>query len=196
MAKSEETLRLENEIYKATQQAGTFGCFEVTIGWWGAERVDYLTYDTKGTWRCYEIKSSVEDFRSPAAKTFVGHYNYFVMPEGVYESAQHEIPAGIGVIIGGTSVVRAKRQELGVDEDVLWNSMIRSLSREYQKSRQSENRQYLSRLHMDIKQEQKRRRYSEQKYRELGNAIMRKYGYGFLKELLNSIGTDNSLDLR
>jgi hypothetical protein len=28
---------------------GVFGCFEVTIGFHGRERVDYMTLDTKGT---------------------------------------------------------------------------------------------------------------------------------------------------
>ena len=56
MAKTEETLLIENSIYRETNRQGVFGCFEVTIGWFGKERVDYMTYDTKGIWRCYEIK--------------------------------------------------------------------------------------------------------------------------------------------
>lgn len=56
MAKTEETLLIENSIYRETNCQGVFGCFEVTIGWFGKERVDYMTYDTKGIWRCYEIK--------------------------------------------------------------------------------------------------------------------------------------------
>jgi len=182
MAKSEETLRLENEIYKATQKMGTFGCFEVTIGWFGNERVDYLTYDTKGTWRCYEIKASVKDFRSPAAKTFVGHYNYFVMPREVYEAVRGEIPSGVGVIINGSSALRAKRQDLGVKEEILWNSMIRSLFREYQECRSSSNRQYLDRLKREKNQALQQKRSSEQKYNDLVNAIVNKYGREFIRE--------------
>jgi len=56
MAKTEETLLIENSIYREANRQGVFGCFEVTIGWFGKERVDYMTYDTKGIWRCYEIK--------------------------------------------------------------------------------------------------------------------------------------------
>ncbi len=85
IAKTELTLTLEREIWRATNKQGVFGCFEVTIGWFGNERVDYLTYDTKGTWRCYEIKISKTDFRSKAKNTFIGHYNYYVMPQELYE---------------------------------------------------------------------------------------------------------------
>lgn len=58
MAKTEETKRLEQSIYKATKKQGVFGCFEVTIGWFGKERVDYLTYDTKGIWRCCQLPTT------------------------------------------------------------------------------------------------------------------------------------------
>jgi hypothetical protein len=37
MAKTEQTLALEREIRKATVKQGVFGCFEVTIGWFGNE---------------------------------------------------------------------------------------------------------------------------------------------------------------
>jgi len=35
MAKTEETIKLEKDIFKATQKQGIFGCFEVTIGFGG-----------------------------------------------------------------------------------------------------------------------------------------------------------------
>ncbi|MEJ9149089.1 hypothetical protein P4520_28825, partial [Bacillus thuringiensis] len=96
MAKTELTTKMERQIYAATNKQGVFGCFEVTIGWFGKERVDYLTLDTKGIWRCYEIKVSVSDFRSKANKTFCGHYNYYVIPEELYEKVKDEIPSHIG----------------------------------------------------------------------------------------------------
>ena len=46
--KTKKTLKLEQDIYNATEKVGVFGCFEVTIGFFGKERVDYMTYDTKG----------------------------------------------------------------------------------------------------------------------------------------------------
>ena len=76
--KTAETVALEKAIRRATYKMGTFGCYEVTIGYGGKERVDYMTYDTKGIFRCYEVKVSKADFHSAAVKSFVGHYNYYV----------------------------------------------------------------------------------------------------------------------
>lgn len=133
MGKTQLTKDLEMQIWKATHKQGVFGCFEVTIGWFGQERVDYMTFNTKGIWRFYEIKVSKEDFHSKAHKTFLGHYNYFVMPKELFEQVQQEIPEGIGVYVGGGEarcVRQAKKRELAVDEKTLVGSMIRSLSRE------------------------------------------------------------------
>lgn len=130
---------LERVIWSATNKMGTFGCFEVTIGWFGKERVDYMTFDTKNTWRCFEIKVSQADFRSKAHNTFCGHFNYYVMPKELYEKVKHEIPPHIGVYVGNKyypyveCIKKPKRQELIEDEQVLKNSMIRSLSRDAQK---------------------------------------------------------------
>lgn len=141
--KTEQTLRLERNIWRATSRQGVFGCYEVTIGWFGHERVDYMTYDTKGVFRCYEIKVSKSDFHSPSATTFCGHYNYYVMPWALYEQVKDEIPSDIGVYCearghDGTaierapcvSVKKAKRRELSVSADVLKDSIIRSLCRD------------------------------------------------------------------
>lgn len=139
MAKTELTTQLERQIYAATNKQGVFGCFEVTIGWFGNERVDYMTYDTKGVWRCYEIKVSVADFRSKAKKTFCGHFNYYVMPGDLYEKVKDEIPHEIGVYVNGASVKRAKKLVPSVDIQILKDSMIRSLCRESGKLYKSEN---------------------------------------------------------
>lgn len=164
MAKTEETIKLEKDIFKATKKQGVFGCMEVTIGWWGKERVDYITYDTKGIWRCFEIKVSKADFHSKAKKTFIGHYNYFVMPSKLYEQVKDEIPNHIGVYCGSSLVKRAKKQELGVDEQTLKDSMIRSLYREYEKKVASEDamlmeryRSKIQRLERDYKTEKRER---------------------------------------
>lgn len=53
-----------------------------------AVRVDYMRYKPvnntvsgieKGDFYCYEVKSSVEDFRSGHGLNFLGDYNYLVM---------------------------------------------------------------------------------------------------------------------
>ncbi len=141
--KTDLTLKLEREIWLTTVKQGVFGCYEVTIGQYGRERVDFMTMDTKGIFRCYEIKISKSDFHSSAAQTFCGHYNYFVMPQVLYEQVKTEIPRDIGVFCearfrDGTAykqapcvcVKRAQRRELTVSVDVLKDSLIRSLSRD------------------------------------------------------------------
>ena len=130
MAKTDETIRLEKQIYLVTREKGVFGCPEVTIGLNGNERVDYMTFDTKGIWRCYEIKVSKSDFYSKAKLSFVGNYNYFVLTKKLYEEVKDDIPNHIGVYVNGTCVKRAKKQKLVVDEQILRYSMIRSLYRE------------------------------------------------------------------
>lgn len=171
IAKTDLTLQLEKNIWKATQKQGVFGCFEVTIGFWGNERVDYMTYDTKGIWRCYEIKVSKEDFYSDAAKTFIGHYNYYVMPETLYEEVKSDIPQHIGVHSGNYCIKNAKRQELTVDEQVLKDSMIRSLSRENVKFIRTCDSTYINRLKTSISQLERKSKENHNRYIKCSNAI-------------------------
>ncbi|MNW32216.1 hypothetical protein D3C74_91560 [compost metagenome] len=163
MAKTKQTLEMEDAILKATSKMGVFGCFEVTIGWYGKERVDYMTYDTKGIWRCYEVKVSKSDFQSNAHNTFVGNYNYYVMPKDLYEQVKDKIPEHIGVYLGGTLIKRAKRRELGVDDQILKDCMIRSLSRDAEKLQKSENPDYTNRMNRLIAAERK----EKERYKEL-----------------------------
>lgn len=138
--KNETTQKLESAIRRATSKVGTFTCFEVTIGFGGTERVDYLTIDTKNIIRCYEVKSSVSDFRSKAKWTFVGHYNYFVMTQEVYDKVKSEIPSHVGVYVYGVCVKKPKKQKV-TDElrEIILMSMIRSLSREADKLQKMNN---------------------------------------------------------
>lgn len=144
--RAEVTKNLENAIFNQTRKMGTFGCFEVTIGFGGNERVDYMTYNTRGDIRCYEIKSSKEDFYSDAKWSFVGNYNYFVLTQETYEQVKHDIPKGIGVYIDGRTIKRrATRKEVS-NVSVILESMIRSLYREFEKSYWSENIRFMQRL--------------------------------------------------
>jgi hypothetical protein len=135
MAKSKLTLDIESALDRHLSSQSTFGCPEVTIGWFGKERVDYMAINAgKGIVRCYEIKVSKSDFRSPAAHTFVGHYNYYVLPWELYKEIKKEIPEGIGVYIYkdiGIGLERkAKRQEPKCSVEELKSYFIRSLRRE------------------------------------------------------------------
>lgn len=172
MAKTDETIKLEKDIFKATQKQGVFGCMEVTIGWWGKERVDYITYDTKGIWRCFEIKVSKADFHSKAKKTFIGHYNYFVMTTKLYEEVKDEIPNHIGVYCGSSLIKRAKKQKLGVDEQILKDSMIRSLYREYEKKIASEDATLMERYRSKIQRLERDYKTEKRDYMSLRNSIM------------------------
>lgn len=82
---------------------------EVTFDYATSEaiRVDYMKFKPvnntvsgieKGDFYCYEIKSSVEDFRSKNVHNFIGDYNYYIMPKDTYEKVKNEIPYFVGVL--------------------------------------------------------------------------------------------------
>jgi hypothetical protein len=176
LAKTETTLQLERDIWSATHKQGVFGCYEVTIGWFGKERVDYMTYDTKGIWRCYEIKISKSDFNSKAHNTFIGHFNYYVMTQELYEQVKDEIPKHIGVYIGTACVKRAKKQKLKIDEQTLKNSMIRSLYREVEKQIRSGNPHMIEIYNRQINTAEKQVKDWREKYWDLLREVQEKYG--------------------
>lgn len=96
-----------------------------------AIRVDFMKFKPvnntvsgieKGDFYCYEVKSSVEDFHSKNGHNFIGDFNYYVMPEEVYEKVKNEIPYRVGVYVpvsnrligdwtGLVSVKKAVRQD-------------------------------------------------------------------------------------
>ena len=165
---------------------GVFGCFEVTIGWFGKERVDYLTYDTKGIWRCYEIKVSKADFYSNAHNTFLGHYNYYVMPPELYAQLKDEIPSHIGVYTGKSCQKKAKKQKLTVDDDILKESLIRSLYREAEQVIKSKDPSIIKSLQQQVKNQEKQTEKAEHKYWDLVRKCQKKcqeeYGSKWYKD--------------
>lgn len=58
-----------------------------------------VTERNQGKYEGYEVKSSVEDFHSKNGHNFLGDYNYYVMPEEVYEQIKKEIPYQVGVYV-------------------------------------------------------------------------------------------------
>lgn len=179
------TKQLEHDIRMATRKIGVFGCAEVTIGFNGTERVDYMTYDTKGIFRCYEIKNSKSDFYSPAKVSFVGHYNYYVMPKSLYDEVKEDIPPGIGVYIGQTCEKRAKKQVLLVDEQILKDSLIRSLYRDSEKLLKTQDEEYLNRIKRENTRLKKDIQYEKQRYRHLYYEFYSRYGREVLREILD-----------
>lgn len=183
--KTEETIALERAIYVNTVKMGVFGCFEVTIGWFGKERVDYMTYDTKGVFRCYEIKVSKADFRSSARHTFVGHYNYFVMPHSLYLEIKDEIPAHIGVYCDhcDSCIKKAKRQALTESIEILKDSMIRSLARDAEKVMKSRDKTLIERYRGEVKNLRCERDDCNRRRIALENAVYNRFGREVLREL-------------
>ena len=120
--------------------------------------VDTLACRTKpdGTheWRCYELKVSKPDFKSTAKISFVGHYNYYVMPKPLYDAVKDEIPNHVGAMVylpfdvvpegdvltkGSLSIVKkASKQELLVEDGQLMIAFVHSLFREVRKAKKLE----------------------------------------------------------
>lgn len=103
------TLSLEKHI-NPTNDSRIYTAREVTFDFASGHscRVDYMRFKPvnnsvsgieKGDFYCYEIKSSVADFHSKNGHNFIGDYNYYVMPENVYEKVKDEIPWGIGILV-------------------------------------------------------------------------------------------------
>ena len=161
MAKTEKTRFIERILWANKNEQGLFGCFEVTIGWFGNEIVDFITYKTNGEFRCYEIKVSKSDFNSGAKLSFHGDFNYYVMPTELYEQLKtdaykefkdrenHEAFKntfddrlknwGVGLITVSErgfllTKINAKRKPVGMGtRGILLESMTRSLNREVKK---------------------------------------------------------------
>lgn len=87
-------------------------------------RVDYMRFKPvnntvsgieKGDFYCYEVKSSVEDFKSKNGHNFIGDFNYYVMQKEVFEAVKSQIPYNVGVLIPGKygleSAKRARRKD-------------------------------------------------------------------------------------
>ena len=125
--KSGMTMKLERALYEysGADRVGIYGCFEVSLGCgYGNERVDFMTMDYKDTFCCYEIKSSAEDFASNAKLSFVGDYNYLLIPYelkekiSVSEKLKNLFIHGVGLLIydnGKIELVhKAKKKNIGL----------------------------------------------------------------------------------
>lgn len=173
LPKKELTKDIERALMIETSK--WFGCPEVTIGWYGKQRVDFMTMDCKEIFRCFEIKISKADFKSEHGHNFVGHFNYYVIPKDLYENIKDEIPKHIGVYIWNGKYLsllkRPRKQELKVDINILKNSMIRSLYRDSHKIVASENVEEMNRLRNRLSRIEKENRDNLRKYQSYSNAI-------------------------
>lgn len=139
------TKDIERITYKYFWKKCWYGVFEVAvpraiINRYHRERVDFLTYETTGIYRAYEIKNSVSDFYSGCKWSFIGHYNYFILNASIYEKVKKDIPEDIGVWLVYNSgcmecVKKPKRKELQCKPEDMMFSLMQALSREYKKYR-------------------------------------------------------------
>lgn len=143
MAKSELTRTLENLLYSYCVSNDQFVVEEVTMpGNNGiVDTISYQWKNNQAIWRCFEIKVSKQDFYSDAKLSFIGHYNYFVLTEKLYEQVKHDIPDYVGIYIPYSNCTllskkRAKKQNLTVEHDLLIRQFIGSLSRECNKAKE------------------------------------------------------------
>ncbi|MDY3690853.1 MAG: hypothetical protein SO072_02665 [Dysosmobacter sp.] len=117
-------------------------------------RVDYMRFKPvnntvsgieKGDFYCYEIKSSVEDFKSKNGHNFVGDLNYYVMPEDVFQSVKGSIPYHVGVLVPGTYGLQVEKKVHRKDRDRPVSEMLlmmwRSSRRDVVKARRSMDRE-------------------------------------------------------
>lgn len=146
MAKTELTKAAEQFLWNEyiRSKMGIYGCYEVNLGKrdpWEKDRevVDFITYKNDGTFRCYEIKVSVSDFKSNAKTSFLGHYNYYVMTTDLFEKVKLLIPRGIGVVLFDVysekrNPIKAKRQKVSEEAcNKYMAAMMKSIHREQAK---------------------------------------------------------------
>jgi hypothetical protein len=159
--KTKLTKNLESTLYQYCLEQGSYVVEEVSM----PDKkgiVDTLSYqqltDGQIEWRCYELKVTKADFHSKAKLSFIGNYNYFVLPQKLFEEVQDEIPTHIGVLIyrafdkkaienspqtlrapGFLTVAKkAQYQDLQVDETKLTSHFVASLFREVDKAKKVE----------------------------------------------------------
>ena len=107
MSKTAETLAIEKALYKYTKAGGLgiYGCFEVSLGaGYGNERVDFMTLSSDDEFRCYEIKVSKADFQSKAKLSFLGDFNYLVIPSRLLPEIQ-DLESYAYLLVQGTGIL-------------------------------------------------------------------------------------------
>lgn len=113
------TKKLEKLLEQHFNNRNDFYVFECTIGWYGSEIVDCIMYNCQREICCYEIKQSIQDFRSKNKLTFIGNKNYFVMPYRLYEKVKNEIPYEIGVYVAIDHIEHKEKEEFINDYGVV-----------------------------------------------------------------------------
>lgn len=128
--KTQQTIEIEEAIIRRFNNMREHAVLEVTIGYLGNEICDAVKYDVKGNFTCFEIKTSVDDFRSKNKVSFHGHFNCYVLTNEVYEKVKDEIPKYIGVYtICGRGLFcrkRPTRKKMSISAESMIAYMLRS----------------------------------------------------------------------
>lgn len=151
MAKRQETLDIETALEQMCREKRIYGCKEVTIGFphqkMGNEICDFVTMDSKGSFRCYEIKVSLADLQSSAKKSWYGMYNYLVITKELAEKVEDWdkfLSKEIGILVLMQyashpelySIRKAKRESVSPEmRNILQESFIRTLYNKMEKFR-------------------------------------------------------------
>lgn len=129
-------------------------------------RVDYMRFNPvnnsisgieKGDFYCYEIKSSVEDFRSKHGHNFIGDFNYYVMLESIYEKVKKDIPYGVGILIPDNvqyqhhlkCIKKPRRQNRTHPVSEMLLMMFRSAAREYRNREEQGDHKQIPQMAID-----------------------------------------------
>ena len=204
MPKTKITVGIETALNDMCRSKRIYGCEEVTLGFpnngHGNEIVDFMTMDSKGILRCYEIKISLPDLKSKAKKSWYGHYNYLVVTDDLYNKVSDwsiYIPEHIGIMVYSANGLSCKRKpvkkELSSPEQLMIKEgLIRSLTWKMWKYKDSGDPIRLRKLQAEIREWQKKYKrerevndfeYSERnrfrhtirKYRKLTGIDIEKY---------------------
>lgn len=188
MAKRKDTLELEKALERMAKEKRWYGCEEITIGFFnnghGNEVCDYVLMDSKGVIRCYELKVTKQDLKSPAKKSWYGNYNYLVVSEELLmaiENWNEEIPDHVGLIAGRhatrytnrhqkepievielEAVRKPKRQEITPETQLMvTQSMVRSMMYKIIKYKDANSIETVKGLQSDIRSLEKKLKEEE-----------------------------------
>lgn len=154
--KTIETLDMEKTLYAYCREQGDCAVEEVTLPE-NQGIVDTLSLSSDNQFTCFELKVTKTDFHSKAKLSFIGHYNYFVLPRHLLAEVQEEVPETVGILVFDyydqalwhsrrlilpgelTLQKKAVRCSLGVPESKLTQRFLHSLNREVDKAKRLEN---------------------------------------------------------
>ena len=164
MPKTKITVGIETALNNMCRSKRLYGCEEVTIGFpnngHGNEIVDFMTMDSKGILRCYEIKVSLSDLKSKAKKSWFGNYNYLVITDNLFHKVYDwsiYIPDHIGVMVYSGNEICCKRRPIkkelsSLDQLMIKEGLIRSLTWKMWKYRDAADMEKVQGLKAEIRE--------------------------------------------